>query len=222
MISFGTSCMGRLNHLKRTYIRNIETALSYNKEYTFTLLNWNSGDGMDEWVHTHLQEYIGNGVVKYIHTKKPTTFSQAITKNITMKNSTGDIVCNLDADNFLTRKFLEKINEIFKSNTPIIVSGEQQKGIAGRIVCRKEHLYELKGFDENLKGWGYEDLDFISRFEKYYHVKCIKLGFNILGRAIDTEHARNNRRCGINKKISQAKIASGQLISDVDQWGELP
>ena len=222
MISFGTSCMGRLHHLEKTYIPNIETALCFDSTYTFTLLNWNSSDGMDKWVEQNLNEYIKNGIVKYIHTKKPTEFSQSITKNITMKNSRGDIVCNLDADNFLNKKFLQKVNDIFCSHEPIIVSGEQAKGIAGRIVCRKEHLCELKGFDESLEGWGYEDLDFIARFEKYYDTKCIKLGFDFLGKAINTDHDRNANRCGINRKISRLKISSGQLISNIEHWGVVP
>ena len=225
-ISFGTSCMGRLHHLQATYIKNIQTALNFDDSTKFVLLNYNSCDGMNEWVNDTLSDFIKSKVVKYLHTTKPQVFSQAITKNITMKAGSHDIVCNLDADNILSEKFLQKMNDTFLDKGPVILSGMRLKGIAGRIACRKEHLYQLKGFDETFEGWGAEDLDFVARFEKYYNTTCIKLGFDYLGRAVDHSKNFNRERPGWQLKVNETKslnkIKNGELICLVDNWGVLP
>lgn len=226
-LSFGTSCMERLHHLSETYIKNIDTALKFDDTITFVLLNYNSRDGMDRWVNENLNTYIQSGVVRYMHTTVPTEFSQSHAKNITMKHGSGEVVCNLDADNFLSEKFLRKLYSVFaKSDGPVILAGEQLEGVAGRIACRKEHLYELGGFDEyTFTGWGGEDLDFIHRFELHYNTTCVKLGFEYLEEAINTDHEnqlRIHEQFWKNEKLSKQKIERGELICTKKNWGELP
>ena len=67
-ISFCTSCTKRLHHIKETFISNLENNIDYG-DIEFVLLNWNSQDGMNEWVQQNLKGYIDDGVVKYLHTK---------------------------------------------------------------------------------------------------------------------------------------------------------
>ena len=87
-ISFCTSCTKRLHHIKETFINNLEKNIDYG-EVEFVLLNWNSRDGMDDWVIGNLQKYIDSGVVKYLHSKKAKKFEMARTKNVTAKNASG-------------------------------------------------------------------------------------------------------------------------------------
>ena len=222
-LSFGTSCMERLHHLSETYIKNIDTALNFDDTITFVLLNYNSKDGMDKWVNENLNTYIQNGTVRYLHTTTPKVFSQSHTKNITMKHGSGDVVCNLDADNYISEKFLQKLYDVFTESDPVILAGERLEGVAGRIACRKEHLYELGGFDENFNGWGAEDLDFIHRFEVYYNTTCVKLGFEYLEEAINTDHFnRFPETLERNEALLQQKKDRGELICTKKNWGELP
>ena len=151
-VSFGTSCMGRLKHLQEFYINNIKTGLQVDPKTTFTLLNYNSKDGMHEWVMAELREYISNGIVKYIRTQKPSSFSQAHTKNVTMKNGNNDIVCNLDADNKLTEKYMNIVLNRFNSKNEhtVIIPGKvgPKSGLNGRVCCLKNDFITAGGFDE--------------------------------------------------------------------------
>lgn len=169
-ISFGTSCMGRLNHLRQTYIHNIETALSVDRNSKFVLLNYNSQDGMHEWVQNNLSTHIQKGTVKYLHTSTPQQFSQSHTKNITSKHADADIVCLLDADHFLTKYYVQQ-NLLFFNQDPDshkISRPKAEGGKGGRIVFEKKDFLEIGGFDERMKGWGHEDTDFYYRFTHYF------------------------------------------------------
>ena len=179
-ISFGTSCMNRLNHLKQTYVYNIKLALSVLPESKFVLLNYNSQDGMHEWVKRDLQTYIDAGIVLYLKTDKPKCFSQSHTKNITSLHSSCIINCFLDADNFLSQDYLAKNIDFFKSSTTDhkISRPRPFNGKGGRIMCLKKDFIEIGGMDESMTGWGYEDCDFVRRFENYFeeHQKlCCKV-----------------------------------------------
>ena len=54
--------MGRTYQLQKTYIQNIEDNLPYG-DVNFVLLNYNSQDGMDEWVNESLSDYIKKGLL---------------------------------------------------------------------------------------------------------------------------------------------------------------
>ena len=55
-LSFLTACMDRLHHLKETYLYNISQSKSISKcDVEFVLLNYNSGDDIDEWVKLNTQ-----------------------------------------------------------------------------------------------------------------------------------------------------------------------
>ena len=147
-----------------------------------------------------------------------------------MKHSTGDVVCNLDADNFLSINFLVELISFFQRFKNPIVCGPVNNtspwmsGIAGRMACRRDSLVQLRGFDENFTDWGYEDIDFINRFELYYNTQRIIFTEKWLSssdgyRHISTEERESNL---INMQKSLLKISRGELINDVDTWGRLP
>lgn len=221
-ISFGTSCMNRVHHLESVYVNNIKTALEFDDTIRFVLLNYNSTDGMHEWVNDTLQEFLKLKIVKYIHTTKPDVFSQSITKNITMKNSTGDIVCNLDADNILTNSFMNQLLGFFTTNKNPIVRGHVgMSGCAGRVACLKRSLIELGGFNELMKGWGYEETDFIIRFEKYYNTKCLFFSNSVLASVDGPRKISDDERLSNAKNIalSNNMLEKKQYILTPGEWG---
>ena len=162
--------MGRLNHLSQTYIHNIETALSVDHNSKFVLLNYNSQDGMREWVQENLSSYSQKGTLKYLRTSTPQEFSQSHTKNITSKHADSDIVCLLDADHFLTKYYVQQ-NLLFfnqESDSHKISRPKAEGGKGGRTAFEKKDFLEIGGFDERMKGWGHEDTDFYYRFTHYF------------------------------------------------------
>ncbi|MEW4924695.1 glycosyltransferase family A protein [Algibacter sp. 2305UL17-15] len=166
-ISFCTVCMNRLDHLKQTLPQNIED----NKKYgnvEFVVLNYNSQDEIDQWMFSTMSEYLESGILKYYKTTAPKCFLMSHSKNAVTKLATGDIVCNVDADNFIGRGFAAYINKAYQRNQNIYIAvekGKTQKDCYGRICMLKSDFITLKGYDENMTGYGFEDFDLRNRLE---------------------------------------------------------
>jgi predicted glycosyltransferase involved in capsule biosynthesis len=179
-ISFCTSCTKRLHHIKETFISNLENNIDYG-DIEFVLLNWNSQDGMNEWVQQNLKGYIDDGVVKYLHTKQAPHFEMARTKNVTAKNASGEIVCWVDGDNFISENYAEYLNEKFNENENIILNnirrvnkGNPASSNWGRIAIMKKYFLEVRGYDETFQGWGWEERDFKQRIQLHLNLKDVK------------------------------------------------
>ena len=219
--------MGRLPHIKKTYLYNIKTALSVHPNCEFVLLNWNSQDGLDEWVQKHLRSYITQGIVIYLKTDAPSVFNQAWTKNITCKAARGEVVCTLDADNFITSNFIKRILAEYKTGSNHLLRCHGGP-MAGRICMRRTSFLQLRGFDESLKGWGGEDADFVARFKKFFKTREVKLGNtkamfsdSCCGRALKHKMVEHNGQKE-NSATSGANLSAQNYIVNKAEWGELP
>jgi len=74
------------------------------------------------------------------------------------------ILCNLDADNFLGKGFATFILEKFSTYTNIFYANSfAPEGAFGRICMRNEDFMSVRGYNESLKGWGFEDNDIQNR-----------------------------------------------------------
>jgi len=174
-ISFTTICMNRLFHLKDTLPSNIEDTRDIDRE--FIILNYNSKDRMNEYLWNHFQKEIKSGLVKVYHTKSPKYFNFSHSKNIAAKQATGDIIVNIDADNFIVPGFSEWILEVFHKNIDSICRAESQRvpGVGGKIAISKWNVLKLKGYDEGLKGWGFDDIDLIRRATEAFELEYVPI-----------------------------------------------
>lgn len=154
--------MNRLYHLKETLLKNIEDNISYEK-LEFILLDYNSSDGLEEWVKSKLAKYIDNGILRYHRTSEPKSFHRSHSRNVALKLGSGDILCNLDADNFLGNDFASYVNYNFSFNKDVFLTSGFKNGSYGKICVKKEHFLKIKGYDERMSGWGYEDDDLYFR-----------------------------------------------------------
>ncbi|MCK8496086.1 glycosyltransferase family 2 protein [Spirosoma sp. RP8] len=155
--------MNRTYHLKKTLIKNLEDN-SDDQDLEYVLLNYNSGDDMEDWVKKDLQTYIDSGKLVYYRTYEPNFFSQSHSRNMAYKLASGDILCNIDADNFTGINFSKYVLELFRSKNIFLsaaISSDESKdtGILGRICLLKKDFLKIGGYDEGMKGYGYEDTD---------------------------------------------------------------
>jgi hypothetical protein len=166
--------MNRLSHIKETFIRNLLDNINYPR-LEFNLLDYNSTDGLHAWAQKELQQYINNGIVNYYRTDEPAYFHRSHSRNMIFKLSTGDIVCNVDADNFCGAGFAHYINKVMSENENYEKSfliparelrEESDRNAYGRIAVRRSDFISVKGFDERMDGYGFEDTDFINRLQK--------------------------------------------------------
>ena len=60
-VAFFTTCMNRLHHLKKTLPQNIKDNQDY-EDCVFVVLNYNSRDGLHEWMLENMAEQIKSGL----------------------------------------------------------------------------------------------------------------------------------------------------------------
>lgn len=169
--------MNRIDHFKKTFSQNISENLAEGVE--FLVLDYNSNDGLREWIFENFSSLIKGKIIRYYRTDEPSEFSHSHSKNIAFKLATGDIVCNVDADNFIGTNFYNYLEEVFDSNANRFICSTSRtfnslsrnnwitgsSDALGRIVVRKKDFLEVGGYDETFTGYGFEDSDLINRLE---------------------------------------------------------
>lgn len=176
-ITFCTAIKNRINHFKETFPQNISENLA--EGIDFLILDYNSNDGLQEWVFENYSTLMQCNIVHYYRTDEPSEFSHSHSKNIAFKLADGDIVCNVDADNFIGPKFHKYLEEIFDSKANCFICSTSRtfnslgknnwitgsSDLLGRIAIRKKDFLEVGGYDETFAGYGFEDSDLINRLE---------------------------------------------------------
>ncbi|WGH75239.1 glycosyltransferase family 2 protein [Tenacibaculum tangerinum] len=163
-VSFCMVCMNRLENLRKTIKKNIEDNINY-PNVEFILLDYNSKDGLENWVKQNLNNYLDSGILKYYKTIKPKYFHRSHSRNVAFKLATGDILCNLDADNFLGKEFAHYINYHFSFRDDIFLISGKKDGSYGRVCVKRRDFFSIRGYDERMSGWGFEDDDLYHRLE---------------------------------------------------------
>src|SRR5688572_31144005 len=108
-ISFCTTCMGRIHDLAQTLPRNMADNADY-PALEFVLLDYHSRDGLEQWVKDHLMPHIESGRLVYARTVEPEWYEMAHSRNVAFKLASGQIVCNVDADNWTGPGFAAVLN----------------------------------------------------------------------------------------------------------------
>jgi len=159
--------MNRLEHLKKTLPKNIEDTMAYGN-FEFVVLDYNSKDGLEEWIMAKMSPYIDTGQLKYVKTRIPKYFLRSHSKNVAAKSSTGDIICNVDADNYIGKGFADYINQEFTKHQHIFLMVQEnpkKKDCFGRICSLREDFMAITGYDEGMSDYGFEDYDLINRLQ---------------------------------------------------------
>jgi glycosyltransferase involved in cell wall biosynthesis len=155
--------MGRLYDLKLTLPRNIaDNAMYPNVEYV--IVDYNSNDGLAEWIRLNYMHMIKSGTMVHVRTTEPKFFSMTHSRNIGFLCASGDIVNNVDADNYTKSGFAAKLNEMANGRTSHVVFVKSKRLLRGRIgFFRYDFVNELGGYDEDIKGYGADDRDIYDR-----------------------------------------------------------
>jgi len=166
-IAFCTTCMNRLHHLQQTLEKNIQDNYLVN-DVEFVLLDYNSQDGLDQWVRQKMQQYIDTGMLAYYKTFEPGHYLRSHSRNMAFRLANAGILCNLDADNFLGKGFASFIVEEFTKYDNIFYTNNYSlNDTYGRVCVRNSDFMSIRGYNEALKGYGYEDNDFQNRLIRH-------------------------------------------------------
>lgn len=159
-ISYCTNCSGRLWQLQQTIDHN----LSYTKvnEVELCILGYND-ESVEKWLRLNYSEYINDGRLKvktHFDNYKPvdgSDYACGYAKALAHEMASGEILFNLDADNFIddAHDYLLnlKINEVLKYH--ILPDGS-----SGRIGLYRKVYDKVGGY---LDKGRLDDTDLISR-----------------------------------------------------------
>lgn len=162
VISFCTTCMGRNHDLKRTLIPNLENNPEANTE--FIILNYNSKDDMHDFItSTLVRPYLEIKKVRYFRTREPLYYSFPHSRNLAFRQSSGDVILNLDPDNYTGPGFANRIRQLCAVRSSLALFARAKLRINGRLGLYRQDFYDIGGYDESLTGYGYDDRSLLLR-----------------------------------------------------------
>jgi len=184
-VSFFTTCGDRLRHLKQTLPENIESNLDHNN-VEHVVLDYGSTVGFTKYITSTFPEHLESGRLKCF-TFPAKFFWHNHAKNMAAKltDKKADVICSIDADNFtgeskdgeclasyISRVFGGYDNNNVKmfiracgwdyvennwDNKAFNVSKSKYASASGKIAFKRKDFFELRGFNEDLKGHYYDE-----------------------------------------------------------------
>ena len=227
-ISLCTTCKNRKWQLEQTLPKNIKDNLDY-PNIEICVIDYNSNDGLYEYIKENFSDYIKRGKLKFIHTGEPEFFHCSKSKNLAHYFAEGDILCNVDADNYTGEDFAYYLNYLYnKEGMDMIYNFKKAPywGTEGRISIARKHFLALGGYDESFYPTGHQDHDLMGRGEAYGLKKKIVGVENFLkfisntqvDKVKDMEKSPKSWEYynEANKKVSNDNIANGHLFANQD------
>lgn len=171
-VSIIVPCKNRLHHLKRT----LPKMKMQSHRCEVIVVDMNCPVNTHEW--TKRQDVIG---VKVDCAADHWNLSES--RNIGYLHSSGEVLVFLDADSVINTRFVEKTLELVSHCT--FASGSTAENgtefnACGCLMVRREHFEHVKGYNEELKGWGFEDFDIHHRLMEQLHLERREFDRNLI------------------------------------------
>ena len=229
-LSFCIACMNRFHQIKKTLIENLKDNEEDSHLVDFVLVDFNSQDGLKDFVLTNFKKELEEGYLKYYFTEELKDWHGPIAKNTPHRLAEGDILVNLDADNYTGYRGGKFLLDIYESNERDVFIHQGQnifgKGNSGRVSYYREDFMLLGGHNEEFLPMGHLDGDIISRLvasgtrrinepeDKYNNT--IKNTKEETIKYCNSEHTWREM-CQYNMKLSKENINQNKLIANVDK-----
>jgi hypothetical protein len=180
-VALCTTCKGRLPHLAETLPANLASEEG-TPDVVFVVLDYNSRDGLADWVQTGMRHEMNLGRLVYYRFTEPTAFRMAHAKNLAHRlglREGADVLVNVDADNFTMPGFVPYLREHFLNDlgsflwARMIKAGDgdgngtpMARGVSGRIAVTREQFLLAGGYNEKYTMWSPDDTDFKLRLRR--------------------------------------------------------
>ena len=164
LVSFCTVAMNRLTHVQQTLAVNLDD--NHADGVQFVLLDYTSRDGLDEYIKANFQTALESERLVYYRYPSATTFNRCHSRNMAFRLAKGDVVVNVDADNYAGPGFGAYVQSVFQDRANICLTGlgNPWTGDAfGKLCTTREDFLKVSGYDENFEGYGFEDYDIVNR-----------------------------------------------------------
>ena len=218
-----------MKHLKYTLPLNLKVADSFYPAIEIVLLDYDSPDGLVEWVEKTCSWALEKKVLRFFSSKVSLSeFHMSHAKNVVHKLAKGEYLCNLDADNCIQEAYVSLVLDLFKKYPNHLIQGGRDS--AGKICISKKNFFALQGYDEGITGWSWDDLDFINRAGLF----LTPYAFYLPQFDLSLRHGHNERllynREGVllhywkkNKRLAEGNRKFKRYVANFGKkWGELP
>jgi hypothetical protein len=156
MISFCTWIKNRFHQFKEVLPINLERI---GVEDEWNIVDVDSDDEFAAWLPQDKRINIVKISMEELHFAK--------LYNISHKLAKGDMIVNLDADNYIGENFCEWVHKLKeKGFMGHSWSNDWSDGTYGRIVIPTEVFYNVGGYDESFEPCGFQDTDIMQRVIK--------------------------------------------------------
>lgn len=156
MVTTIIPCKGRLHHLKET----IQAITDQTINHEVVVVDYDCPDGTYQWVNSL---GIDNLRAFKADTKGSDKFNLSRARNEGVRNSKGDILFFCDADTILSPAFLAV--HLSKPLEGFFYCGWGYGESTGNLIVQRAVFEQVRGYNEALKGWGFEDIDIYRRME---------------------------------------------------------
>jgi len=163
-VTICTVAMNRLHHVRKTLPVNLQQ--NNNPGINFLLLDYSSEDGLQDYVEKTFHKETNEGRLVYYRYNDAVAFNRCHSRNMAFRLADGDVVCNVDADNYAGPDFGRFVQEAFAKEKDICLTGLDNKwtrDATGKLSVLKSDFLHVSGYDEYFEGYGFEDYDLVNR-----------------------------------------------------------
>jgi len=166
-VSFVVPVKGRLDHLKQSLPSMLNQHLvGLDISIEVIVVDYNCPQKTIDWIHSQ-----GHSQVRAVLQSAPLDyFNLSHARNIGCREATGEILAVADADSMLHRNTLGRVLPKMIADPTIVlcqnpyIKGDNKVGRTTSFI-RKDAWVKLRGYDESMEGWGWEEADLYRRAE---------------------------------------------------------
>ena len=148
-ITFSTTCMGRLSHLRETLPRMVAQPGCH-----VVVVDYSCPEQCGRWV----RENYPPQKVTVVNVPDRTYFNMSEAKNTGITNAKTEWVCLIDADVIIADDFAARIRERLVEKR-FLRRMTATEGVGGTFVAQRQALIDVGLHDAEFRGWGEEDDD---------------------------------------------------------------
>lgn len=174
-IAFVTTCKGRSQHLVETLPKNLASNADY-ENAVFVVVDYGGKDNLKNRLQELLPDAIASGRLVVYTYPYDGAFRIAHAKNLAHRcgmSEGGEILVNLDADNYTGDEFGDYISKIIDRPDSRqflfthMLKGVMPRGVNGRIAATAKAFLNVGGYDERFSSWNHDDKDYNLRLKRY-------------------------------------------------------
>lgn len=166
-LSYCLTCLNRKEQLQQVLPVNLRDNDADRHDVEFVLVDFRT-EGVQEWIAQTFARDLRDGYLRYFHCSELHYWHASQAKNTSHRLASGDILVNLDCDNFTgyrNGRFLIRVFEqlgmdlLFHQRNP-----QRTEANWGRIALSRASFDALGGYDESLMPSGGQDYDLLAKF----------------------------------------------------------